>query len=416
MLAHSPPFPLVISYDHPYHDLTAEDVEGVMLALRHRDRVRRIFLRLSVPSLQKIIVAIEDEFHGLEFLYIGPPTKHDSHLKLPPTFEASHLRYLGLTHFASPIGSPLLSTAISLVILSLEWIHPSTYPQPNIFLQQLSLLPQLETMFISFRSPIPNRDIERLLWHTPVTIHVTHPNLRFLYIAGVSAFLEALLSHMTAPLLERFTAQFFNQLSFSVPRLPRFMMATEKLRFGSAKFLFHHQAVSVFLFSHVDAVLNNVDVTVSSEHLDWQVSSMAQISTALSPSFSAVVDLTLDHREHSLSPEWHNRADNTCWRELLGSFRNVKTLRVHHSLIGEVSRSLVLEGEPSLEILPELTELVCPQGSVDDKTFAQFVREREIAGRPVSLVGKTFPVGRSRYTFFSSTGISYVEPDRDLLP
>src|SRR5579863_5673416 len=46
MLAHSPPFPLVIDYYHPNHDLTTEDEEGIMLALQHRNRVQRICLRL----------------------------------------------------------------------------------------------------------------------------------------------------------------------------------------------------------------------------------------------------------------------------------------------------------------------------------------------------------------------------------
>jgi hypothetical protein len=43
------------------------------------------------------------------------------------------------------------------------------------------------------------------------------------------------------------------------------MMITEKLRFRSAKFLFHYRAVSVFLYSHVlDAVLNNVKTEIAS--------------------------------------------------------------------------------------------------------------------------------------------------------
>jgi hypothetical protein len=50
-------------------------------------------------------------------------------------------------------------------------------------------------------------------------------------------------------------------------------------------------------------------------------------------------------------------------------------------------------------------------GSVNDKIFSAFIDEREIAGQPVKLIGETFPVDRFQYTFASSTGISYIDPD-----
>jgi hypothetical protein len=111
--------------------LTTEDEEGILLALQHRDRVEAIYLQLPVPTLQKLIIAIDDEFPALQYTHIGPPTKHDSHLTLPLTFEAPHLRRMMTAYLASTIGSTLLSTAIGLVELTLDWIHPSAYPHPN---------------------------------------------------------------------------------------------------------------------------------------------------------------------------------------------------------------------------------------------------------------------------------------------
>jgi hypothetical protein len=126
---------------------------------------------------------------------------------------------------------------------------------------------------------------------------------------------------------------------------------------------------------------------------------------------SEVGVLTLDYREHTLSSGWHNQADHMLWRERLGSFRSVKTLRVHNGLIGEVSRSPRSDGEPSLEILPELKELICPTTSIDDKIFALFIQERGEAGQPVSVIRETFPVERACYSFYDSTGETYIEPD-----
>jgi hypothetical protein len=412
MLAASPPFPLVLHYDHADHDLTSEDTEGILLALQHRDRVRRITLFLPAPSLQKLIGAIEGEFPVLEFLDIGPPTVHDTRFTLPLTFEAPALRYLELTHFASPIGIPLLSTAVGLVKLLIDWIHPSTYPHPNDFLQQLSLLPQLEELNISFRSAVPNRDIERQLLHTPVTIHATLDHLRVIDFLGISGFLEAVLPHMTTPHLAEFKVQFFHQLCFLVPHLPCLMVTAETFMFSSAKFTFHQEAVVVFGYTDVMDEAS-FELAVACRHLDWQVSSATQISNALRPLFSEVVDLTLDYREHMLSSEWHNQADPTCWHDLLRSLSNVKTLRVHIGLVGELCRSLILDGEPPPEVLPKLEELVCPTRSIHDKTFTPFIKERMIAGQAVSLIGETFPAGRDDYWFVTSTGEINIEPEPD---
>ena len=412
MLAHSPPFPLVINHNHANRDPTPEDEQGIMRALQHRSRVRRIRLRMSIPSLQKLVMALDCEFPMLEYLYIVPPIKGNTCLTLPPALEAPRLRRLWLAHFVSPIASPLVATAVSLATLSLQWIHPSTYPHPTNILQPLSLLPRLETLRIGFRCPVPKRDIERQLLRMPIIPHIILPNLRLFHFEGVSAYLEELLPHMTTPLLGTLRVHFFNQLSISVPRLPQFMMTTENITFSSVTCVFHDRAVSVFVYPRVGSMLANFYIEVTCGHIDWQVSSVAQIFNVLSPLFTSVVDLTLDYREHTSSSEWHNEVDRARWRELLGSFRNVKTLHVHDGLVGEVSRSLRLDGEVPLELLPELNELICPQGSRDDRTFAAFIHEREAAGQPVKLVEKAFPVGRTDYRFDTSAGVVRVNADQ----
>ena len=73
MLTHSPPFPLIIYYDERFERLSAEDEEGIMLALGHRNRVRCICAWLPVPRLSKFLVAMDDEFPALIFLHLGVP-------------------------------------------------------------------------------------------------------------------------------------------------------------------------------------------------------------------------------------------------------------------------------------------------------------------------------------------------------
>ena len=69
MLAHSPPLPLVVGYFTKGRELTTEDEEGIILALKQRDRVCRI--RLHNAAMQKLFVAMDDEYPILEYLYIA---------------------------------------------------------------------------------------------------------------------------------------------------------------------------------------------------------------------------------------------------------------------------------------------------------------------------------------------------------
>ena len=124
-------------------------------------------------------------------------------------------------------------------------------------------------------------------------------------------------------------------------------------------------------------------------HLDWQVVSAAQVFCAFRKALSAVEDLTLKYDRYGISPEWNNNADRTHWRELLGSFGNVKTLSLDDGLVEQLSRALQPgEGESPTEPLPELQELAYSafSGSGDtDDAFTSFIKAHQNAGHPVAL-------------------------------
>ena len=187
MLAHSPPLPIVVNYFDKDHDITAEDEAGVILALQHRDRVRRIRLRKLV---RKLIGTFNGEFPVLEYLLIEyqPYPVHTLEsedvsqitMSLPETFRAPHLRHLVLMNLVTPIGSQLLMTMWNLVTLSLSMIPPSVYVEPNALLQQLSLMPQLETFGITFNPHYRLCNVEDQILRTPIMTHVTLPILHCL--------------------------------------------------------------------------------------------------------------------------------------------------------------------------------------------------------------------------------------------
>jgi hypothetical protein len=401
MLAHSPPLPLVIDHVVRYHEVTVEDEEGILHALRHHDRVRRIRLRMPVPNLQRLVVAVDGHFPVLEYLYIAPNAKHETNLLLPRTFQAPQLRHLVL-NVACPIGSHLLTPAVGLVTLSLNNILPSAYFHPSDLLLRLSLMPQLETLGISFHSPVSSHDVERQLLHTPSTAHVTLPNLRWFGFQGTSAYLEALLARVNTPLLEKLQILFFNQLTYTVPHLLQLMSATENFKFNSVKFIFHEKAVVVTAYPREGDRSYAMRMAVRCRHLDWQVATIAQLFNTLNPLFTPVGHLTLDYYGHFLSSEWHNEVDHTQWRELLRSFRSVKNLAVDNKLVEGLARSLSKnDAEPPLELLPGLHELrIFGRGDPGDG-FTPFINARQVSGYPICFIVECEPDSESEWDSYS---------------
>ena len=210
MLANSPPLPLLVDYlvDED-NDITTEDEERAILALRQYDRVRHIRLRMPVVSLQKLILAMDGEYPTLEYLITGHTGEYNvTILIFPETLQAPQLRHLVLGDFALPIGFRLLTTAVGLVTLCLYMESPSSYFHPNTLLHWLSFIPQLETLGIIFFFPVPNRDVERELKHTPV-MTVTLPNLHFFAFQGVRIYLEAIVHRIATPRLEQLKIELF---------------------------------------------------------------------------------------------------------------------------------------------------------------------------------------------------------------
>ena len=76
---------------------------AAVAAAHQRDRVCRVRLQIPVPNMQKIIMAIDEEYLVLEYLIMWPSTVDNSTaLMFPETFRAPHLRHLMLFGFTLP--------------------------------------------------------------------------------------------------------------------------------------------------------------------------------------------------------------------------------------------------------------------------------------------------------------------------
>jgi hypothetical protein len=387
MLAHYPPFPLTIFYNESPHEMTENDEEGALVSLSHRVRVHRISLRMPHHKLEKFTNAMDGQFPTLERLDIDSSIPEDPRLILPQTFDAPNLRHVDLRRVGLPMQCPLLTTAKGLVFLRLEDFPRSAYFSPTYLLTQLSFMPQLETLRIGFYySPLPNHAVV----DTPAMRHIALPNLRMFSFRGFEAYLEDLLSRMSAPDLSTLHIQYFNQLMWSVPRLFPFMKTSANLKFHAVKLTFSDD--SFHLESESDPPQGRwkyiLDLQIRCRPFDWQVGSAVQILRPLSPILSVVVEKLEVIVNHEQSSGLYDYIDRTEWRELFRLFNNVKAIRVETNpeLIGRLSHSLRAEyGELPLELLPNLEELSYSQSYVVD-AFTPFINQRQEVGHPVRLV------------------------------
>ena len=396
MLAHSPPLPLIIDHLDEHDHVNAKDEEGIVLALRHRDRLRRIRLVKAVPVLKRLIRVLNGKYSILEHLYITdqqysrPIINFNTELNFAESFRAPQIRCLALMNFAIPIGSPLLTTMENIVTLDLSMIPRSVYFRPNALLHRLSLMPQLEILGIFHNSDRPTHDLKSQLLRTTITTRITLPNLRRFGFQGANAYLEALLPWITMPLLERLQVCFFNRPTYSIPHLQKLMDTTGNLRLKYARLTFYDDRVGLIVYPHKEARMYTLDISLIGQNFDWQVASMAQVCGMLRTVLFEVEHLVLDYERRSISLWWSAVAHRTHWRELLGTFDNAKTLYLRFWLVEQLARALQPGGEESsTELLPELQELsylAVPGTGASSDIFAGFVDERQKAGRPINVV------------------------------
>jgi hypothetical protein len=396
MLAHSPPLPLVVSYDDTFHKVTTEDEEGILLALSHRDRVRRIVLCFSPSSLERLISAMDGEFPILECLVIKPQIKGHpkrASLMLPINFQGPKLHSI---HFdgvqvALPMRFPLLTSSLGgLVYLWLEGITQPAYLPPNDIHTQLSYMPQLWKLGIMFESECPGHNV---VDSSPIMTPVTLPNLRSFSFKGGSAYLESLLAGISAPVLTNVGIDYFHEIELPVPRLLQFIQSSMFLTFKTFKLGFWGEYSDWGNYGYFVADPQLVSreylyVKISCSHLDSQVASAVQIINTLSPLLSVVEGLYLVYTESrrplpAVLPV--DRIDRIQWREILRSFSGVRTLHVKEELVRVISQSLRSEdGESPLELLPNLERLTYSGSEITDM-FAPFTKQRRAAGHLVTV-------------------------------
>jgi len=217
-----------------------ENGENIVAALEQRDRVCKVELKnLTSYSVNSFAEVMQDPFPSLTGIFLSSHV--DAEPVLPDRFlgrSAPNLQYFDLDGISFCALPKLLSSATHLNRLQLRKIPYTGYISPEAMATCLAALSNLESLVLEFHSPRshPTRDNRP---PSPLT-RAALPALTAFDFQGVSEYLEDLVTHIDAPLLNRVTFKFFNQLTFDNPQLSQFIDRTEiltSLNLGSIEFL-----------------------------------------------------------------------------------------------------------------------------------------------------------------------------------
>jgi hypothetical protein len=391
-----PAFPIIIDYTNtPHHTIdthkiSPNDEDNIIAALEHPDRVRCLKLPVTSSLLGKVATVAQEPFPTLTQLWLSSNAGNVS--VLPSEFlggSAPSLRKICLEGIAFPTLQTFLSSASDLVDLSLHRIPHTGYISPEVMIVSLAALTRLDCLYIGFQSSTSRSDQTGSIGRraAPPT-RVVLPALTFLKFRGACEYLEDLVARIDTPRLASIRIKCFNQLAFQVPQLFRFIGRTQILEQAIDAELYlvgSHIRLGLFSGPAEDRRIS-LNLRISCQELDWQVSHMADVSNQSSAALSNVHHLMTP--ESYLSPRWQGEMDDIELLALLRQFTALETLRVSGQQTGHVVHMLndVTVGMVP-EILPALRLLFledAPVGRVE-----KFITVRQLAGLPPIAIVNT---------------------------
>ena len=353
--------------------------DNVLAALEKHDRiceVRVIVNHASAGEIKKLAGAMQVTFPALTDVYIH---SLEDTASLPESFlggSAPNLRSLYLMRVAFPALPKLLSSSSRLVRLSLSEIPHSGYISSDAIVDCLPSLTRLEFLQIEFQSPQPhpNRASRRQPPLTPTLL----PVLGTLLLEGVTDYLDQILAHIEAPLLDQLYMKFFDPPILDISRIAQCIGGMETFEgFDQAYMSFRDVDFHVVLSSEkadVDEML-----TLS---LEWDDSSWKLRELTLDSYGHLFEPFDLCDSEGSLRPGWEKNTGNGSWSHLLRCFTATKYMHLSKGLAVRVAPALQeLTGERVTEILPVLrTIFVHRLGSLGpvEEAIGQFVAARQL--------------------------------------
>jgi hypothetical protein len=392
-----PPLPLIIrDVDDMFND-GPSNVDNIIAALEHNDRVCRIQFRFLTSSqleyitdlaaMRKSLLELTDLWFIIDDGQPGPT--------LPDSFlggTAPRLRSLILDNVPFPGLPKLLLSTIHLVHLSLYRIPHSGYIPPKAMATALSALTNLEYLCLGFRYPRPRPALNSQRLPPPPLTRSILPSLTKILFKGASEYLEEILARIDTPRLNELDITFFNQIIFNPPQLFQFISRTPTLRaLPMGHIAFKSDAIFVGFPSQTSDYYV-LSVTIPCAASEWQLTSLEQVCTSSLPSASTLEDLyILKAPNHRLCSQ--DDVEITLWLDLLRPFIAVKNLYLSVEFVPRIAPALQeLVGGRTTEVLPTLGNIFLEVSWFSSlgplrvhKGIEKFVAARQLTNRPVTV-------------------------------
>jgi hypothetical protein len=392
-----PPLPINISGSE-YYSKMDNDVDNIVAALEHKDRVCKISLRhVTSWNLEKILAVMGEPFLALTILELRWIESGPWATFVPVSLSflggsAPHLRTLTLDGIPVPfLGlQNLLLSSNDLVDLRLWNIPHSVYFSPEAMVTALSALSKLNLFELTFRSPRsrPVRESRR----PPPPTRTLLPSLTRMAFKGTNEYVEDIVAQIDAPLLDTLSITFFHQLTFDTRQLAQFIGRAPKLEgHNDARVVFsEHTVWATFLLPlHVHTGEEAVRLGVTCKHPDLQLMSVSQLCTLSFPqAFVPTVEhLYIVESKRLARPRWENDIQKSQWLRLLRPFTAVKDLYLSEKIVPLIAPALQeLVGERVTEVLPALQCLLLEglhtSGPVLE-AISPFITAREQSTHPI---------------------------------
>ena len=378
-----PPLPIVVDNPPYLHSHPEADDDNLIAALEQRDRVCMITMpRLTHCQLDRFDAVMQEPFPALTRLYLG--SNDEVAPVLPVTFmggSAPCLQCLEVTNISFPTLPNLVLSPNDLTSIELCDIPSTSYISPDAMVAFLSPLTRLRHLIIECKSPSPSDPTSR---RVTLPTRALLPALVYFRFKGTSEYLEDMVVQIDTPLLSILDVVLFNQLTFSIPRLSRFIHRAETLKSLSQvelSFSTHHVLIKLSLH-----VALSVSLCVPCTPSDWQLSSIRQLCGQILPlPFNVerleIYDDTID------TPKWQDNIDHAQWLEVLQPFTSVRELHVSETMWPLLAPILKEHtGERTMDVLPMLCDLFLggtrPSESLPE-AVEPFVSARKLAGHPI---------------------------------
>ena len=214
-----PPFPITIFCNS--RELDDQGQDNIIAALEHHGRVVKIEIRDQKQfSLESFSAVTQKPFPVLTNLRLSStdeiaPVLHEEFLG----GSAPGLRSFRLLNITFPAFPKLLSSATDLSELSLWDIPITGYVSPEAMATFLATMPNIEFLYIGFRSPRSRPD----RGGPPPSTRTVLPALTDFQFQGVSEYLEDLVARIDTPKIDHLMIHLFMDLMFHIPQLHEFI-------------------------------------------------------------------------------------------------------------------------------------------------------------------------------------------------